>query len=474
DSGPGIRPEVREQIFERFRQADGGTTRQFGGTGLGLSIARDFVTLHGGTISVSEAPGGGALFQVQLPLKAPEQARVRQSVGIEIEPINQSVLRGTLEELKPLSPAPTPKDSTSDRPLVLVVEDNPEMRRFVAETFADEFRVETAENGQDGLEKTNAIKPDLIVTDIMMPKMGGDQMISEIRTRGEFAEIPIIVLSAKADDALRIKLLRNGAQDYAIKPFAAEEILARARNLISVKTSREQMRQQSLQLKESKEQMELFTYAVAHDLRAPLRAMSSFAHVIAEDYGEKLDQNAQDYLARINRSSKHLGILIDDLLVFSRIHQSDLPMEKVSLDKVMENVLNVLSEEIRGKKAAVSVDAPLPVVMGHRATLEHIINNLVSNALKFIHPGTAPDVSIWAERQGERVRFHVKDQGIGIAPEFREKIFGLFERLHGADYPGTGLGLAIVHKGIQRMGGRVGVESEPGMGSVFWIELQPG
>jgi len=145
------------------------------------------------------------------------------------------------------------------------------------------------------------------------------------------------------------------------------------------------------------------------------------------------------------------------------------------LTTVASDVTHQLESDLREKKAELTVQGALPAVLGHRATLGQVVGNLLSNAIKFVAPGVTPEVRIRAEERGEFIRLWVEDNGIGIAPEYRDRIFRIFERLHGVEtYPGTGLGLAIVLKGVERLGGRAGVESEEGVGSKFWIELKKG
>jgi PAS domain S-box-containing protein len=225
-------------------------------------------------------------------------------------------------------------------------------------------------------------------------------------------------------------------------------------------------------LRDSHEQLEAFTYTVAHDLRAPLRAMQGFSQALIEDYRSQLDGTAMDYLGRIVTASQRMDALIQDLLAYSRISRTELTFEPVSLERTMERIRPIFAEEIGAKGATLEIRSPLPEVYGHSATVEHILTNLIGNALKFVAPGTAPHVSVWADRRAGRVRVWVEDNGIGIAPQYQERIFKDFERLHGPDhYPGTGIGLAIVRKGIERMNGTAGLESDERKGSRFWFEL---
>ena len=244
DSGPGVKPELRATVFERFRQAQGGTTRDFGSTGLGLAIVKDFVDLHGGTIAVSDAPGGGALFQVEMPQRAPAGAYVRSVAAIPSARNAGIVIDGALAELQPIEVDTAEDMGSPDRPLVLVAEDNAEMRRFITEVLSDEYRVVAAADGEEALAKAIAEPPDVIVTDLMMPKLGGDRLIAELRSREPLVPVPVLVLSAKADEELRLKLLAESVQDYVIKPFSAQELRARLRNLVMMKRARDALQKE--------------------------------------------------------------------------------------------------------------------------------------------------------------------------------------------------------------------------------------
>ncbi len=225
DTGPGIPPALTEVIFERFFQVEGTAIRQFGGTGLGLAIAKDYTQLHGGRIMAANKPGGGARFTVELPLAAPPGAAVRDLSEEAIPPARP---------LPVFSRAPAPSTisaPSNGKPLVLVVEDNPDMSSFIAECLAPYFCVAVARDGREGLERAQALEPDLLLTDIMMPGMSGDELVKAIRAQPAFDRMPILLLTAKADDDLRVRLLGGGAQDYVMKPFSVEELLARIQNL---------------------------------------------------------------------------------------------------------------------------------------------------------------------------------------------------------------------------------------------------
>jgi signal transduction histidine kinase len=211
---------------------------------------------------------------------------------------------------------------------------------------------------------------------------------------------------------------------------------------------------------------------VSHDLRAPLRGMQGFAQALREDYADRLDAQANDYLNRISRASRRMESLIEDLLDYSRLSREEFPLQPVSLDSVVDQALAQVIGEVERRSASMTVQRPLPRVLGHQGTLVRVVANLLSNALKFMPQGKTPVVTVAAENRGATVRLRVEDNGIGIQPEHRERVFRLFERLHGVEsFPGTGVGLAVVRKGLERLGGNCSVDSEPGRGSRFWIEL---
>jgi signal transduction histidine kinase len=206
-------------------------------------------------------------------------------------------------------------------------------------------------------------------------------------------------------------------------------------------------------------------------MRAPLRSMRSFANVLIEEYGPKLDATAREYLERMKDSASRMDALITDVLSYSRVSSEEAALTPVNLDTLVHEIVEHYPQ-FQQWANAVEIISPLPVVCGSRALLTQCISNLLDNALKFVPAGCRPHVVIRANLRGERVRLWVEDNGIGIAPEYRNRIFGLFQRLHRPDqYPGTGVGLAIVKRAVERMRGEIGVESEPGQGSRFWIEL---
>jgi PAS domain S-box-containing protein len=312
-----------------------------------------------------------------------------------------------------------------------------------------------------------------------------------------------------------------GQLELFARPVAAftsehQEIASEVANQLAVATQQARLQNQlqrhaaeleqrvaerTTELQEANESLEVFVYSISHDLRAPLRGIQGFAQALLEDYAEQLDAEGQSYAHYLVTSAQEMSNLIQDLLDYSRLSRTDITLQAVNLNSLVTRVLTQLNEEIEEKHAQVTVEKPLPEAFGHWATLVQVIANLVTNAIKFVPSSVQPQVRIWAEECEEegradvgtrgnkekeqedsqskiqnpksKIRLWVEDNGIGIDPKHQARIFQVFERLHGAEvYPGTGIGLAIARKGVERMGGRVGVESQLGQGSRFWVELQ--
>jgi PAS domain S-box-containing protein len=505
DTGPGVPPELRQIIFERFRQGDGGSDRAFGGTGLGLAITKEFVELHGGVVTVTDGPCPGALFVVELPLRAPPGTPVR--AARDEATVARTNVTGVIEELlAPDQSGSVDWEARGEGPVVLVVEDNADMRRFVAECFPSGVAVCTACDGAEGLEKARALVPDLIITDLMMPRMSGDRMIAEIRGESALAQVPILVLSAKADEALRIRLLRGAAQDYVVKPFAAEELRARAMNLVTTKRASDVLQAeiagQSLGLEAlarevaaKKRDLEAalaetqrarddaeranqvkttFLGLVSHELRAPLTSILLQVERIERDKAGVLTPKQTEMLQRMSRSSRRLFDLVESLLEYTRLDAPliALNVESIDVPALVAQVIDHLSPiaEQRGLTVDLASKEPLHFHSDPRP-LRLILLNLIDNAIKYTDRG---QVTVSLARVERALVVTVADTGIGIAEEHQARVFEPFEQIESTwtkHAPGVGLGLALVRRTVDTLGGRIALASRPGAGSVFTVTL---
>ena len=286
---------------------------------------------------------------------------------------------------------------------------------------------------------------------------------------------------------------------WTAAPFPAEKLIyIFGRDVTARKQAEDQVIQLNRELEkridaltEVNRELETFNYSISHDLRAPLRSMSGFAQALMDGAATRLGEQEADYVRRIAKSARRMDTLLQDLLEYSRVARASMPPTNVNLDGIVSEVISSRESEIQGTKACVEVKSPLGTVSAHSPTVQQILSNLIENGLKFVGKDRQPHLRIWTEpvqhngagngvagnpaSSQPALRIWVEDNGIGIEKEFHEKIFGLFERLHPSHaFPGTGLGLAIVRKGVERMGGHVGLESQTDQGTRFWVELPAG
>ena len=260
-------------------------------------------------------------------------------------------------------------------------------------------------------------------------------------------------------------------------PTIETELLSRSEELSTInqqlKDANEELAMRTAELHDSLQTMQTFTYSIAHDLRAPLRALMSFSNVVLDEYASRLDENGQDCLRRIKAAAHRMDILVNDLLAYGQLTHVEVTAVPISLEYAVNKALQDLAPTIQARQAQINVERPLPTVVGNIALLNQVLVNLIDNALKFIPPERAPCITIHTKQENHRLRLCVSDNGIGIAPEYHGRIFELFARLHKpAEYSGTGIGLALVKKAMERMMGKVGVESALGEGSCFWLEFR--
>ena len=256
----------------------------------------------------------------------------------------------------------------------------------------------------------------------------------------------------------------------------AEQSLAEAHAEISrhAEHLEKTVAERTAQLREKIHDLEAFSYTLSHDMRAPLRAMRGFSRILLEEHSARLNAEGTHHLERINAAAGLMSSLIDDVLNYARVLRSEIKMEAIDLDKLVRQIIETYPQLQTGE-VEIQIDGGLPKVWGNPASLWQCLSNLLTNAVKFVASGTRPRVKVRAEAIGADIRLWVEDNGIGIAPKDRERVFRMFERVSRAtDFEGTGMGLAIVRKAAERMGGTAGVESVLGQGSKFWIQLKKG
>ncbi|HEY3853412.1 MAG TPA: PAS domain S-box protein [Verrucomicrobiae bacterium] len=224
-------------------------------------------------------------------------------------------------------------------------------------------------------------------------------------------------------------------------------------------------------LQKTVEELESFSYSLSHDMRAPLRTIQSFLEIVLNDQEQRITGEGQRLLRTAVKTAERMDKLILDLLSFVRVSRSPIVLKSVNAGPILRSIIED-RPAFQPPKAVIEIENGLPEVEGDATSLSQCLTNLLDNAVKFVAPGVTPHVRIRSESRNDRVRIWVEDNGIGIDPESQHQLFKVFQRINASSYEGTGIGLALVHKAAERMGGEVGVESELGKGSRFWLDLQ--
>jgi signal transduction histidine kinase len=277
--------------------------------------------------------------------------------------------------------------------------------------------------------------------------------------------LPVLLLTRRRDIWARVPHLWQLVDESITIPVAKLELQARVEILLRA-------RRISLELKLRNEDLEAFIQAMSHDLRASVRAVTMFAEAVTASDGERLSQDGKQDLDRIRWAAQDMRELIDSLLHFSRLGRGEVRYEPLDLRAYIEACVRNLQGDIQSRNATVKIKGRPRTVQADPTLLKIALTNLLSNALKFVPQGVQPEITVSASVKQDLCRIMIDDNGIGISAEDQQRIFMPFVRLYSEqDFPGIGLGLPSVRKAVELMGGRVGVESQPGRGSRFWIEL---
>ena len=347
---------------------------------------------------------------------------------------------------------------------VFLVEDSAPMREHTRLLLEEHFDVIAFADGAEALAAAQGEPPDLVLTDARMPGFTGLDLLRALRDEERTRDIPVILISALADEDAIVAGLDTGADDYVCKPFAPRELLARVRTHLELGRERRSWKQQ---LRRATLELEEFVYVASHDLQEPLRMVRSYVQLLEKRYRGQLDADADTYIHYAVDGAARMQGLINDLLRLSRLDSEAKPAVYTDLQALFDSVLAELKIGLPDDAGTITSD-PLPFVMADGGQLGLVLGNLLANAVKFRKLDEPARVHVSAERDGIRWIVSVRDNGIGIDPRHADRVFRLFQRLHTrTEYPGNGIGLPLCKKAIERAGGRIWVESDEGAGATF-------
>ncbi len=497
DTGVGIPADELPLIFQRFHRVRGNAGRSHEGTGIGLALVQELARLHGGSVHVDSTLGKGTTVTVTLRAGSSHlpadhvvegvgrpRGSSADSAAAYVEEARRWASRYEVEQHRdPVNDAP-PGDATDVRSArILLVDDNADLRAYVKGILERAFStVITAADGEDGLETARRLLPDLVLSDVMMPRLDGFGLVRELRRDERTAAIPVILLSARTGEAPTVEGLGTGADDYLVKPFSSRELLARVQTHLSMARVRRQAAHQELiedELRQSIRMRDEFLSAASHELRTPLTTLGlqvdMLLRMVREMPAGKVSlDDLVDKLDRVRRQTLRLEHLVDMLLDSAGIAAGTAvtDSDKADLASIARDVVGTLADEAARAGTPLSlVGAPTPG-RWHRARVALMLTHLVKNAIKF---GGGNPIDVRVEAGEGTSRIVVRDRGIGIAPDQQGRIFERLERgVSIDDYGGLGLGLWIVGQLAHAMHGTVRVESQPGEGSTFIVELPEG
>jgi signal transduction histidine kinase len=368
---------------------------------------------------------------------------------------------------KEVSPEPKPKLRA------LLVEDNQLDAELVLRALRkNDFDV-SAVIVQDEAAFAKALvahSPEIVLADYNLPGWKGMEALNVLRRQS--LDIPMIVVSGALGDVTAVECIKQGATDYVLKDGLARlpEVVRRAlrekqERALRQKAEKDLARKVD-ELARSNADLEQFAYVASHDLQEPLRMVAAYTQLLGERYRGKLDENADKFIGYASEGALRMQVLIQDLLAFSRVGRKEGASANIDCNAVMEEVRKTLAAAVQ-ESGAVITCAGLPSVWADRTQMAQLFQNLMGNAIKF-RGKEAPVISVKAEKKDQEWLFSVTDNGIGIAPEYAENVFVVFQRLHArTEYPGNGIGLAICKKIVERYGGKIWVESQAGSGAAF-------
>ncbi|RKH43023.1 ATP-binding protein, partial [Corallococcus llansteffanensis] len=489
DTGTGIPEEELPRIFERFHRVAGARGRSHEGTGIGLALVQELVHLHGGRVTVTSTLGKGSCFRILLPTGS---AHLPQKPGAPVRTLTSTgigpgAFLAEVSQWNEAGPAPVAALSTAHAGVrVLVADDNADMRAYLSRLLAPHWSVEAVSDGGLALAAARARPPDLILSDVMMPGVNGLQLVQALREDERTRAIPIILLSARAGEEATIEGLNSGADDYLVKPFSANELIARINAQLTVARLRQEaLLAEQAHVAEAERLLEASRRAtrlreetlavVSHDLRSPLSAIRAATELIQRLPAETdATARARKHADSIRRSVDRMNRLIEDLLDVASIDAGTLaidvrPQPVADLVRDVREIFEPQATD-RGLRLIVEQEPGLTLWCDKERLLQ-ALGNLLSNALKFTPSGGSLHLRVGTEPGTGDLRFSVTDTGPGIPASVQPHLFDRYWHAAQKRREGHGLGLSITKGIVESHGGRIWVESPPGLGATFSFAL---
>lgn len=366
------------------------------------------------------------------------------------------------------------------KPKILIVDDKPE-NLVALEKVLEVLDVEIirANSGNEALKATLYHDFALALLDIQMPDMDGYELAEILRGEEKTSRLPFIFISAVYTDNLNMfKGYERGAFSFITKPFQPEILINKVKFFITIYEQDQQVHRLNTELLERNEELrvinaelESFSYSISHDLRAPLRAINGYMSILYEDHYSKMDKEAQHLVDVVLKNSNRMGMLIDDLLAFSRLGRKEVTKESFSMKQLVMEVWEEQNKAETERPIEFSVDE-LPDVKAERNLIRQVWVNLISNALKYSSKKEKTSIRISFEKKENEIIYSIRDNGAGFDMKYYSKLFGVFQRLHSQqEFTGTGVGLAIVQKVLEKHKGRIWADAKVDGGATFYFSL---
>jgi signal transduction histidine kinase len=480
DTGTGIPVDALPKIFDRFYRVAGAHGRSFEGTGIGLALVSELARAHGGTVRAESVVGRGSLFVVAIPRRR-NHLLDEQAVSRRAKAAKPSIVHPVVEEASGWMPRATTAASevvgTPDGHRILVADDSADMRMYLRTLLSPHWTVEVVEDGRAALESALANPPDLLVSDVMMPRMDGVAVLRAMRDDPRTAGVPVVLLSARTGEEAVLEGLETLADDYLVKPFSARELLTRIRTHLRMATIRQRL-QSHLLVADRMSAVGTLAAGVAHEINNPLSYVTSNLDLVAEEIRtlsggspSSLLKNLSEMIEDARVGAERVRKIVRGMKTFSRVDEER--RQPLDVHAVLDLSINMTFNEIRHRARIVKDFGAIPFVEADEGQLGQVFVNLLVNAAHAIPEGLADANEIRivtkTDASGGGV-IEIRDTGHGIQPAVLKRIFDPFFTTKPVG-SGTGLGLSICHGIVKGLGGQIVAESVPGHGSTFRITL---